>query len=146
MHFKCCESSSAGRLWFHSIGPCLAIRSREVSRNDDTGLASIDRRIRGQTAADHDVDQSDVQQIWSRSAIFCARRAICPVEVFGRSALSVTPDNESQTALACKGGVVRRRKEVMCWGRPQNSTRTLKIEHLLAPRARDGGGAPRRSS
>jgi hypothetical protein len=49
-------------LWLVASG-CLAIQSREVSRNDDTGLASIDRRIRSHIAADHDIDQPDIGQI-----------------------------------------------------------------------------------
>jgi hypothetical protein len=87
------------RLWFQSVasGPCLAIRSREssrreASRNDDTGLASIDRRIRGHIAADHDIDQPDVRQISGQEVQYFARDGpFAPVEVFGRSTLLVTP-------------------------------------------------------
>ena len=90
MQFKCCESSSGGRLWFQSIasGPCLAIRSREVSRNDDTGLASIDRRIRGHIAADHDIDQTDLRQICDQEVQYLARdgpfpgRGVRPLDSF----------------------------------------------------------------
>ena len=55
------------------VDPFLAIRSREVSRNDDTGLASIDRRIRGHVAPDHDIDQPDVQQICGQEVQYLAR-------------------------------------------------------------------------
>jgi hypothetical protein len=93
MQFKCCESSSAGRLWFQSVesGPCLAIRSREVSRNDDTRLASIDRRIRSHIAADHDIDQTDVRQICGQGMQYLARDGpFGPVEVFDGSTLLVS--------------------------------------------------------
>ena len=95
MQFKFCESSLAGRLWFQSVAsdPCLAIRSREVSRNDDTGLASIGRRIRSHIAADHDIDQPDVRQIHGQEVRYLARDGpFAPVEVFGRSTLLVTPE------------------------------------------------------
>jgi hypothetical protein len=55
------------------VTPCLAIRSPEVSRNDDTGLANIDRRIRGHIAADHDIDQPDVRQICGQEVQYLVR-------------------------------------------------------------------------
>src|ERR1700761_5623743 len=88
------SSRRNGRLLFQSVasGPCLAVRSREASRNDDTGLASIDRRIRGHIAADHDIDQTDVRQICGQEVPYLARNGpFAPVEVFGRSTLLLTP-------------------------------------------------------
>jgi hypothetical protein len=83
-----------GRLCFQSVAsdPCLAIRSSEVSRNDDAGLASIDRRIRGHIAAGHDIDQPDVRQISGQEVQYLARDGpFAPVGVFGRSTLLLTP-------------------------------------------------------
>jgi hypothetical protein len=94
MQFDCCESSSSGRSGFNQlqVALALAIRSREVSRNDDTGLASIDRCIRGHIAADRDIDQPDVRQICGQEMQYLARDGpFVPVEVFGRSTLLVTP-------------------------------------------------------
>ena len=76
---------------FQSVAsdPCLATRSSEVSRNDDAGLASIDRRIRGHIAANHDIDQPDVWQISGQEVQYLARDGL------SRSALLVTPNDES---------------------------------------------------
>jgi hypothetical protein len=62
------------------------VRHRE---NDDTGLANIDRRIRGHIAADHDIDQANVRQICDQEVqIFGAGRTI---RAFGRPTLLVMP-------------------------------------------------------
>jgi hypothetical protein len=69
-----------------SAKPCAALK------DDDTGLASINRRIRGHIAADHHTDQRDVRQIRGQAVQYLARDGpFAQVEVFGRPTLLVMP-------------------------------------------------------
>jgi hypothetical protein len=78
---------------FSQLQVALALQYGVVRyREDDTGLASLDRRIRSHIAAAHDIDQPDVWQICGQEVQYLARDGpFATVEVFGRSTLLVTP-------------------------------------------------------